>query len=404
LLALLPCIALAPRGKDMDCHEDEALKLLEKFSDSLPHVEALYMYVNRGAFKNQCLEELEARWPSMGSKAWSDVEAEASKYEPRILVGDLKRRVIKAIEERYGELLLKEVERRVQALDPCELAVVVAFSKTWLQGLRTTDEDELSTILEACLGVRGSEAVEVLWRTGLINRAHRPATSRYMPKVYVPSYLKPLIERLAQAQFPVQVNVKALLEGALAEDPFKACAAVYGVDQLIDELVQMALGLPLRSVLYKWNIKGLMKAGKACPLFADEIDKAWKEIVENASAAPLKALSQSLKSLNYEYRAVYDAYMKLPILYGYREGLAVAIIFMPAILPLAHIRSFSPDALKVALTYSLNVPPWKALDALRLSSIIWVRGKEATVYAREGLEVLEGLLKVGGFEVAREGP
>jgi hypothetical protein len=388
----------------MDPDGDEALTLLKKFSHSLPHVEALYMYVNKGAFKNQCLEELEARWPSMGSKAWSDVEAEASKYEPHILVGDLKRRVIKAIEEMYGDLLLKEVERRVRALDFGKLAVVVAFSKMWLQGLRTTDEDELSTILEACLGVRGSEAVEVLWRTGLINRAHRPATSRYMPKVYVPGYLGPLIEKLAQAQLPIQTNVKALLERALAEDPFKACAAVYGVDQLIDELVQIVLGFPLRSVLYKWNIRGLMKAGKACPLLADEIDKAWREIVEDVSSVALKALSQSLKSLNYECRVVYDAYMKLPILYGHREGLVMTIIFMPAILPLAHVRNFSPDALKVAFTHNLNVPPRRALDVLRLSSIIWARGKEALIYARNGLEVLEEVLKAGGFEVVQASP
>jgi hypothetical protein len=388
----------------MSCDRDEALALLEKFSNSLPHVEALYMYVNRGAFKNQCLEELEARWPSIGPEAWRDVEAEASKYEPHILVGDLKHCVIKTIEERHGALLLKEVEKRVQALDPHKLAAVVAFSKMWLRGLRTTDEDELSTILEACLGIQGSEAVETLWRVGLINRAHRPATSRYMPKVYVPGYLKPLIEKLAQAPLSIQTNVKALLEKALAEDPFKACAAVYGVDQLIDELVQVVLGLPLKSVLYKWNIKGLMKAGKACPLLADEIDKAWREIVESSSSAPLKALSQSLKSLNYECRAAYDIYMKLPILYGYHEGLVMVIIFMPTILPLAHVRSFSPDALKVVFTYRLNVPPKEALNALRLSSIIWARGKEVVIYAKEGLEVLEELVKTGGFEVARASP
>jgi len=378
---------------------DEALALLEKFSGSLPHVEALYMYVNRGAFKNQCVEELEARWPSIGLNAWNDVEAEASKYEPRILVGDLKRRVIRAIEERYGDLLLEGVEKRVRALSPNELAVVVAFSKMWLQGLRTTDEDELSTVLEACLGVRGSKAVEVLWRTGLINRAHRPATSRYMPKIYVPGYLKPLIERYAQGQLPIQADVKALLQKALVEDPFKACAAVYGAHQLIDELVQASLGLPLKSVLYKWNIKGLMKAGKACPLLAGEIERAWREIVEGAFVEVLKALSKALKSLDYECKVVYDTYIKLPMLYGYRDGLVMAITFMPAILPLIHVRNFSPDALKAIFTHNLNVPPQEALNALRLSSIIWARGDEVVIYAKEGLEVLEEVLKAGGFKV-----
>jgi len=381
---------------------DEALVLLEKFSGSLPHVEALYMYVNRGAFKNQCLEELEARWPSIGPKAWSDVEAEASKYEPRILVGDLKRRVMKAIEEEYGDLLLKEVEKRVRALSPSEFAVIVAFSKLWLRGLKTTDEDELSTVLEACLGIRGSKAVEVLWRTGLINRAHRPATSRYMPKVYVPGYLKPLIEKYAQGQLPIQTSVKALLQEALAEDPFKACAAVYGTHQLIDELVQVALGLPLRSVLSRWNVRGLMKAGKACPLLADEIEKAWREIVESEFVEALKALSGALKCLNYECKVAYDAYIKLPMLYGYRDGLVMAIIFMPAILPLAHVRSFSPDALKVAFTHNLNAPPREALNALRLSSIVWARNDEVAVYAKEGLEVLEEVLKAGGFKVVAQ--
>jgi len=381
-------------------HRDEVLRLLEKFSGSLPHIEALYMYVNRGAFKSQCLEELEARWPSMGSKAWNDVEAEASKYEPQILVGDLKRQVIRAIEERYGDLLLREVERRVQALGPSELAAVVAFSKIWLQGIKTTDEDELSTIIEACLGTRGSKAVEVLWRTGLINRAHRPAVSRYMPKVYVPSYLEPLIEKCAQNPLPLQVNVKALLEEALAEDPFKACAAVYGADQLIDELVKVTLGLSLRSVLYRWNIKGLMKAGRACPLLTSEIEKAWREMVESTFSRTLKRLSEAFKSLNYEYIVAYDAYIKLPVLYGYSDGLVMAIIFMPAILPLAHIRSFSPDALKVIFTYNLNVPPQEALNVLRLSSIAWVRGdEEVVVYAKEGLAVLEELLKAGGLKV-----
>jgi hypothetical protein len=403
-LLVLQLVLNKLRDKDMPSDRDEALMLLEKFSNSLPHVEALYMYVNRGVFKGQCLEELEARWPSIGSKAWSEVEAEASKYEPHILVGDLKRRVIRAIEERYGDLLLKEVERRIQALGPSELAVVTAFSKTWLQGLKTTDEDELSTILEACLGIRGSKAVEILWKTGLINRAHRPATSRYMPKVYVPGYLRSLIERLAQAQLPIRMNVKALLERALAEDPFKACAAVYGANQLIDELVQTALGLPITSVLHKWSIEGLMKAGKACPLLADEIEKAWREIVEDAFSETLNTLSESLKSLNYKYRAVYDVYIKLPILYGYRDGLAMAIIFMPAVLPLTHVRSFSPDALKVAFTHKLNVPPREALNALRLSSIIWARDKEVVLYAEEGLDVLEKLLKMSGFDVVQASP
>jgi len=383
----------------MTDHLDEALALLRKFSDSLPHIEALYMYVNKGAFKSQCLEELEARWPSMGSKAWSDVEAEASKYEPHILVGDLKRRLTRAIEERYGDLLLKEVEKRVQALGPSELAVVVAFSKMWLQGLRTTDEDDLSTILEACLGIRGSKALEVLWKTGLVNRAHRPAVSRYMPKVYVPGYLKPLIEKYAQSPLSIETNVKALLEGALAEDPLKACAAVYGADQLIDELVQAALGLSLKSVLYKWNIKGLMKAWKTCPLLADEIEKAWREITENAFSRVLKNLSEALTSLNYEYKMTYDAYIKLPILYCYRNGLAMAIIFMPAILPLTHVRSFSPDALKVVLTYSLNVPPRETLNVLRLSSVVWAKDREVVIYAKEGLAVLIELFKAGGFEI-----
>jgi len=381
-------------------YQDEVLRLLEKFSDSLPHIEALYMYVNRGAFKNQCLEELEARWPSMGSKAWSDVEAEASKYEPQILVGDLRRQVIRAIEERYGELLLREVERRVQALGPSELAVVVAFSKMWVQGVKTTDEDELSTILEACLGIRGSKAIEVLWRTGLINRSHRPAVSRYMPKLYVPSYLKPLIEKWARNPLPLQANVKALLEEVLVEDPFKACAAVYGADQLIDYLVEVTLGLPLKSVLYKWSIKGLMKAGRACPLLMSEIEKAWREILESVFSRTLKRLSEALKSLNYKYRATYDAYMKLPVLYGYRDGLVMAIMFMPAILPLAHVRSFSPDALKVIFTYNLNVPPREALNVLRLSSIVWARSnEEVVVYAEEGLAILEELLEAGGLKV-----
>jgi len=388
----------------MTSDQDEALALLEKFSSSLPHVEALYMYVNRGALKNQCLEELEARWPSVGLKAWSDVEAEASKYEPRILVGDLKRRLVRAIEERYGDLLLKEVEKRVQALGPIELAIVVAFCKVWLRGLRTTDEDELSTFLEACLEVRGPKAVETLWRTGLINRAHRPAVSRYMPKVYVPSYLRPLVERLAQAQLPKQANVKALLEEALAEDPFKACAAVYGADQLIDELVQAALGLPLKSVLYRWNIRGLMKAGRACPLLAEEIERAWREIVEGAFSGVLRDLDEALRSLGYEYRVTYDAYIKLPMLYVYRDSLVMVIIFMPAILPLAHVRNFSPEALKVAFTYNLNVPPREAISALRLSSIVWVRGKEVAVYDKEGLNALEGLLEAGGFKVVRASP
>ncbi len=386
----------------MSDYSDVALALLKKFSGSLPHVEALYMYVNRGAFKSQCLEELEARWPSIGSRAWSDVEAEASKYEPHILVGTLRRRLVEAIEEEYGDLLLKEVEKRVRALGPSELAIVVAFSKMWLKGLKTTDEDELSTILEACLGVRGPKAVEVLWRTGIINRAHRPATSRYMPKVYVPGYLKPLIERCAQGLLPLNVDVKALLEKALAEDPLKACAAVYGADQLIDELVQATLGLPIKSVLRRWNIDGLMRAGRACPLLVDEIERAWREIVEGASSRVLESLIKALTSLNYLCRAIYDAHIKLPVLYGYRDGLAMAIIFMPAILPISQVRSFSPDALKVALTYNLNVPPRESLNALRLSSIVWVRDREALIYAKEGLAVLERLLRAGGFEVVAQ--
>ena len=191
------------------------MEIIEKFSKSLAHIEALYMYVNKGAFKNQCIEELEARWPGIGSKAWSDVENEASKLEPQIFVGSLKHQILRAIEDIYGKELAKEVGKRIQALSPEDFRVIVAFSKMWMQGFRTTDEDELSMALEACLGIKGSRTIETLWRVGLINRAHRSAVSRYMPKIYVPAYVKELLEKYSHEPLPLQVNVEEALHQSL---------------------------------------------------------------------------------------------------------------------------------------------------------------------------------------------
>lgn len=375
------------------------MELLKKFSNSLPHIEALYMYINKGSLKSQSLEELEARWPSMASKVWSDVENEVSKYEPRILTGSLKNRILNAIEREYGDYLLNEVFRRIRSLNPKELMVVIAFSKMWFEGFRTTDEDSLSTALEACLEIRGSKAVDVLWRVGIVNRAHRHAISRYVPKIYVPNYVKPLLKSFSQKPLPLQVEVKELLKEALTEDPLKACAAVYEVDQLIDELVQVTYGLPLKSIVHKLNIKGLMKAGRTCPLMVVEVERAWRQILEEMFSDTLSNISKAFTSLSYSCRVVYDAYMKLPVAYGYRSSLEIAIIFMPAILPLNHVRSFSPDALKVVLTLNLNAPPQGAIDILRLSSIVQVRDEEAQIYTKVRSDFLVHLLKAGGFEV-----
>lgn len=357
------------------------------------------MYINRGAFKSQSLEELEARWPSIASKVWGDVESKTSKYEPHILIGPLKNQMMRAIEREYGDPLLKEVSKRIQSLNPEELMVVIAFSKIWSEGFRTTDEDVLSTILEACLSIRGSKAIEVLWRVGIINRAHRLATSRYVPRVYVPNYVKPLLESYSQRPLPLRVRVKELLEETLSGDPLKACAAVYGVDQLVDELVQAAYGLPLKSIVHKLNIKDLMKAGRVCPLMVVEVDKAWKQILEEMFSSVLKNISKAFASLGYSYRVTYDTHMKLPVIYGYSNNLEIAMIMMPAILPLSHVRSFNPDALKVVLTFNLNAPPHEAIDTLRLSSIVLVRGEEAQIYTKINSVLLVNLLRAGGFKV-----
>ncbi|MEM4653219.1 MAG: hypothetical protein QW535_03850 [Candidatus Nezhaarchaeales archaeon] len=379
--------------------EDEAVELLKKLSNSLPHIEALYMYINRGAFKSQSLEELEARWPSISSKVWSDVENIALKYEPHILIGPFKNRILRIIEREYGDLLLKEVSKRIQSLSPEELAVIIAFSKMWIKGFKVTDEDILSTALEACLDVRGSKAVEVLWRVGIINRAHRPAISRYIPKIYVPNYVKPLLEAYSQRPLPLRVEIKEILKEALAEDPLKACAAVYETDQLVDELVQVVYSLPLKSIVHKLNIKGLMKAGRTCPLLIAEVEKAWRQILEEMFSNILNVIFKAFASLGYSCRVTYDAHMKLPIAYGYREGLEMAMIFMPAILPLSQVRSFSPGALKIVLTLNLNSPPRETMEILRLSSIVYVRGGEAQIYTNVSPDSLERLLKAGGFKV-----
>ncbi|MEM4575969.1 MAG: hypothetical protein QW701_00755 [Candidatus Nezhaarchaeales archaeon] len=378
---------------------DKAVELLKKFSDSLPHIEALYMYVNKGSFNIQCLEELEARWPSMGLKAWSDVEREASKYEPQILVGALKHQIVKVIEERYGELLSSEVFKRTSLLNYEELAVVVAFSKMWVQGFKTTDEDELSTALEACLGIPGVKAIEILWKVGLVNRAHIPTISKYKPRIYVPGYVKPVIEKYSQYSLPLKVEIKALLEKALIEDPLKVCVAVYGVDQLIDELVRLMVGLPLNSIMHKFNIEGIMRVGRVCPLIVDDIERAWRQILEDKFSEILNLLYRAFESLGYTYRTTYDESMKLPVTYGYSNGLRVAMILMPAILPLNHVRSFSPDAIKVVFTSNLNAPPREAMDFLRLSSIVYVANREATIYGKEGVDYLMQLLEAGGFKV-----
>lgn len=375
------------------------MELLNKFSDSLPHIEALYMYVNKGPFNVQCLEELEARWPLMGLKAWSDVEREASKYEPQILIGALKHQIVKAIEEVYGEPLSREVSKRILSLDNIELAVVIAFSKMWIQGFKTTDEDELSTALEACLGFPGTKAIETLWRVGLINRAHIPTTSKYKPRIYVPGYVKPIIEKYSQYSLPLKSDIKTLLERTLIEDPLKVCVAVYGADQLIDDLVRLIVGLPLNSIMYKLNFEGIMKAGKVCPLMVNEIEKAWRQILKDKFSEILNLLHRAFKSLGYTCRTVYDESMKLPIAYGYYNGLRVAMILMPAVLPLNHVRSFSPDANKVALTFNLNAPPRDAMNILRLSSIVHVTNEKATIYGEEGIDFLVQLLEVGGFKV-----
>ncbi|MEM2724147.1 MAG: hypothetical protein QXP47_00055 [Candidatus Nezhaarchaeales archaeon] len=379
--------------------QDESMELLKEISKSLPHIEALYMYINKGAFKSQSLEELEARWPSIASKIWSDVENIASKYEPRIFINPLKDRILNIIEREYGDSLLKEVSRRIQSLNSEELMVIIAFSKMWVEGIRVTDEDTISTALEACLDVRGSKAVEVLWRVGIVNRAHRPAILRYIPKIYVPNYVKPLLEAYSQRPLPLRVEVKELLKEALAEDPLKACAAVYGIDQLVDELVQATYGLSLKSIIYKLNIKGLMKAGRTCPLLTAEVEKAWRQILEEMFSNILNAISKAFTSLGYSCRVTYDAHMKLPIAYGYRNGLEIAMIFMPAILPLNQVRSFSPYALKVALTFDLNSPPQETMEILRLSSIVQVIDEEVQIHTNVNPDMLIRLLRAGGFKV-----
>ncbi|MEM0320004.1 MAG: hypothetical protein QXS67_01135, partial [Candidatus Nezhaarchaeales archaeon] len=226
-----------------------------------------------------------------------------------------------------------------------------------------------------------------------------PAISRYIPKIYVPNYVKPLLEAYSQRPLPLQVEIKEILKEALAEDPLKACAAVYETDQLVDELVQVVYSLPLKSIVHKLNIKGLMKAGRTCPLLIAEVEKAWRQILEEMFSNILNVIFKAFASLGYSCRVTYDAHMKLPIAYGYREGLEMAMIFMPAILPLSQVRSFSPGALKIVLTLNLNSPPRETMEILRLSSIVYVRGGEAQIYTNVSPDSLERLLKAGGFKV-----
>ncbi|MHC1636705.1 MAG: hypothetical protein ACXQTU_00830 [Candidatus Nezhaarchaeales archaeon] len=375
------------------------MEIIEKFSKSLAHIEALYMYVNKGAFKNQCIEELEARWPGIGSKAWSDVENEASKLEPQILVGSLKHQILRAIEDIYGKELAKEVDKRIQALSPEDFRVIVAFSKMWMQGFRTTDEDELSMALEACLGIKGSRTIETLWRVGLINRAHRSAVSRYMPKIYVPAYVKELLEKYSHEPLPLQVNVEEALHQSLIEDPLKACVAVYGLDELIDELVQVMIGLPIKSIVHKLNIKRVMKAGKTCPLIKDEVYESWKRLIMKETSKYVDAIIKGLESSGYDAKRLYDDYMRLPLILSYRDGLQAAMIIMPAILPLKQIRNFNPGALKIALTLRLNAPPQETLQLLRLSSIAYIENDKAVIHGDKGINFLIQILKEGGLKL-----
>lgn len=375
------------------------MEIIEKFSKSLAHIEALYMYINKGSFKSQCIEELEARWPSIGSKAWSDIESEASKLEPQILVGSLKHQVLRMIEDSYGKELAKEVDKRIRALSPEGFRIIVAFSKMWAQSFRTMDEDELSMAFEACLDVKGSRAVEVLWRVGLINRAHRSAISRYMPKIYVPAYVKELLEKYSHEPLPLQVDVKEALRQALTEDPLKACVAVYGLNELIDELVQVMRGLPIKSIVHKLNIKGVMKAGRPCPLIKDEIDESWKHLVIEKTSRYVDVIIKGLESLNCDVRMIYDSYMKLPLILIYRNGLQAALIFMPAILPIKQIRNFNPGVLKIALTLKLNAPPREALQLLRLSSMVCIENDKAVIHGNKGIGFLAQILKEGGLKL-----
>ncbi|MCS7139260.1 MAG: hypothetical protein N3F04_01485 [Candidatus Nezhaarchaeota archaeon] len=373
------------------------MNIVEKFSRSLAHIEALYMYVNRGALKNQCLEELEARWPGLGYKAWNDVEEEASKLEPQILVGDLKRYVINVIEEKYGKELAKEVNKRIQSLKPDEFRVVVAFSRLWMSGFKTTDEDELSMTLEACLNVRGKKAIEVLWRTGLINRAHRSSTSRYIPKIYVPKYVEEVLAKYSYIELRLDTNVREALEKSLAEHPLKACIAVYGLQELIDELVQAMTGLPLSSVLYKLSINGVVKAGRPCPLLREEILKWWRQLTMNVLLNCADVL-KALKTSGYIIRELYDEHMNLPLILSYRDGLRMAFIAMPAILPLKQVRNFNPGVPKIILTPKVNAPLRETLQMLRSSSIVHV-SKKVTVYGGESVEFLAQVLRSGGLEL-----
>ncbi len=375
------------------------MELIDKLSKSLAHIEALYMYVNKGSFKNQCIEELEARWSEKGIEAWNEVEKEASKLEPHILIGNLRHEIMKTIEERYGEQLASEIKRRIKLLDPTSLKVIIAFSKMWSRGFKTTDEDELSMALEACLDIRGSKAIEVLWKTGLINRAHRSAVSRYMPKIYIPKYAEKVLLMYSEEPLTLEVNIEDVLTRALAEDPLKACAAVYGVNELIDEMIQVMTGLPIKSIVHKLNIKGLMKAGKLCPLLKEKIVEAWRNVISRMLTSYADKLKRGLKPMGYEAKWTFDDHMKLPMLLCYSGGLKLAVVLMPAILPIKQLRNFSPGVAKAALTLKLNAPPRESIKMLRLSSLIHVEEGKATIYGDEEIDVVRQALEKEGLSI-----
>ena len=159
------------------------------------------------------------------------------------------------------------------------------------------------------------------------------------------------------------------------------------------------IGLPIKSIVHKLNIKRVMKAGKTCPLIKDEMYESWKRLIMKETSKYVDAIIKGLESSGYDAKRLYDDYMRLPLILSYRDGLQAAMIIMPAILPLKQIRNFNPGALKIALTLRLNAPPQETLQLLRLSSIAYIENDKAVIHGDKGINFLIQILKEGGLKL-----
>ncbi|RLF23242.1 MAG: hypothetical protein DRJ68_00270 [Thermoprotei archaeon] len=375
-------------------------ELVEELSKSPAHLEALYMYLNKGSFPEQCIEELELRWPGLGYRAWREVEEVLVELGPQAMCGSFRSEVLRIIEEDYGRHIAEHVRIRINGLRGSELKALVAYCKMWASDFKSTDEDEVRMAVEACVG-RGVDVVEVLRRIGLINRAHRVSTSRYVPKVYVPKYVEPILLELSERELELRLDIEDPLSSILAEDPLKACVAVYGIDEVIDELVKSMTGLSTMSLTPKLTVEGFMKAGVVCPLLRGAVQEAWRRVVEKSTRGLTSLLRSCLLSCGFSVEELLDEELKMPLTLAYgSKGLEVALCFSPSVLPVKPLMMFNPDCHKSLVVEKLNAPPREAVKFLRLTSLVRVDYSRlrAQLYCAEA-QPLKGVLEAGGLSV-----